>query len=602
MASEVITKTKEIGLQCCLGAKCLKTAGTQTLNLPSVSEVGVQVNTLSESPKKRKSSTCTKQQPPSMFDQSWPSDLSNTDPFSSPMASNSDDDDYLFSDGTESSVSYSTESEVGIGPHEDQKYLVFRSCLSSLFKHCLSCGDMVSSFEESTSGSLLTVKLFCINGHKSFWNSQPFINKIPAGNLLTSSAILFSGNTFSRINQLASFLKLKFFSHVTYYNIQRKYLFPVVNKAWVEEKAELINSIKEEGVPVNLSGDGRCDSPGHNAKYGTYTLMSEAGKILSFNIVQVTEVTSSNAMEREGFERCYQDLKDNEVDIHRIATDRHVSIASTMAKNHQETLHQFDVWHFAKSISKKLSKKASLKGHEDLKPWIKSVTLHLWWCSATCEGSEDVLREKWESILNHIVNKHTWNGNTYFHKCCHPDLTTRQIRKKKWLKPDSLAFVALEKVVLDKRLSKDIAKLTEFCHTGELEVFHSLMLKYCPKREHFSYQGMLARTQLAALDQNAHACRQQAVVSQGANIGEPRYKVSFPRAQKNWVVKPIKEKKDYAHVHELVGNVVHAVGSGNIEEIAEELNVPDLPRNISNTPVPDKRQLIDSHRSRFNSL
>ena len=63
-----------------------------------------------------------------------------------------------------------------------------------------------------------------------------------------------------------------------------------------------------------------------------------------------------------------------------------------------------------------------------------------------------------------------------------------------------------------------------------------------------------------------------------------------------------KEKKDYAHVHELVGNVVHAIGSGNIEEIAEELNVPDLPRNISNTPVPYKRQLIDSHRSRFNSL
>ena len=97
---------------------------------------------------------------------------------------------------------------------------------------------------------------------------------------------------------------------------------------------------------------------------------------------------------------------------------------------------------------------------------------------------------------------------------------------------------------------------------------------------------------MAALDQNAHACRQQAVVSQGANIGESRYKVSFPRAQKNWVVKPIKEKKDYAHVHELVGNVVHAIGSGNIEEIAEELNVPDLPRNISNTPVPYKRKIL----------
>ena len=29
---------------------------------------------------------------------------------------------------------------------------------------------------------------------------------------------------------------------------------------------------------------------------------------------------------------------------------------------------------------------------------------------------------------------------------------------------------ALESVVLNKRLLKDLKKLTEFCHTGELEV------------------------------------------------------------------------------------------------------------------------------------
>ena len=45
VASEVITKTKEIGIQCCFGAKyrITKTVGTQTLNLPSVSEVNRSV-------------------------------------------------------------------------------------------------------------------------------------------------------------------------------------------------------------------------------------------------------------------------------------------------------------------------------------------------------------------------------------------------------------------------------------------------------------------------------------------------------------------------------------------------------------------------------
>lgn len=51
-----------------------------------------------------------------------------------------------------------------------------------------------------------------------------------------------------------------------------------------------------------LNEDGRCDSPGHNAKYGTYTLMdSDSAKVVEFKAVQVSEVKSSNAMEIEGF-------------------------------------------------------------------------------------------------------------------------------------------------------------------------------------------------------------------------------------------------------------------------------------------------------------
>ena len=110
-------------------------------------------------------------------------------------------------------------------------------------------------------------------------------------------------------------LNLKFFSHTTYYNIQKKYLFPVVNKAWKEEKSSVLDEVKSNG-PVSLIGDGRCDSPGHNAKYCTYTIMTDEGKVAAINVVQVTEVTLSNAMEKEGFERCIQDL-DHQKNCHR---------------------------------------------------------------------------------------------------------------------------------------------------------------------------------------------------------------------------------------------------------------------------------------------
>ena len=110
---------------------------------------------------------------------------------------------------------------------------------------------------------------------------------------------------------------------------------------------------------VNLRGDGRADSPGHNAKYGLYTMMDEGtSKVATFNLVQVTEVTSSNAMEKEGFQRCVKYLQDNNIKINRIATDRHTSIAKEMRKNQKKIKHQYDTWHMSKWVVKQLNKKA----------------------------------------------------------------------------------------------------------------------------------------------------------------------------------------------------------------------------------------------------
>ncbi|KAL7381559.1 hypothetical protein ABVT39_007691, partial [Epinephelus coioides] len=56
--------------------------------------------------------------------------------------------------------------------------------------------------------------------------------------------------------------------------------------------------------------------------------------------------------------------------------------------------------------------------------------------------------------------------------------------------------------------------MTHFKHTGSVEVYHNVMLKYLPKRLHFGYDTMVARTQLAILDNNYNVGREQAVTSQ----------------------------------------------------------------------------------------
>ena len=93
-----------------------------------------------------------------------------------------------------------------------------------------------------------------------------------------------------------------------------------------------------------LSGDGCCDSPGHNAKYGTYTMIDqETDKIVDFDIVQVSEVSSSNGMERKGFKRCMDNIQTKGGKIKVVATDRHVGIRADMKRNYPEIEHQFDV-------------------------------------------------------------------------------------------------------------------------------------------------------------------------------------------------------------------------------------------------------------------
>jgi hypothetical protein len=115
-------------------------------------------------------------------------------------------------------------------------------------------------------------------------------------------------------------------------------------------------------------------------------------------------------------------------------------------------------------------------------------------------------REKWLSVLHHIINKHRWTGCTQFHKCDHKRLTAKQKKSTPWLDPKSAAFKALQEVVTATRLLNCLPNITMFCHTGELEVFHSMLLKYCPKRQHFHYPGRLHYPCTLNVQCLIHAC------------------------------------------------------------------------------------------------
>ena len=107
----------------------------------------------------------------------------------------------------------------------------------------------------------------------------------------------------------------------------------------------------------------------------------------------------------------------------------------------------------------------------------------------------------------------------------------------------------------------------------------------------------MARVQLTALDHSANCGRKQVVVQSGPCAGQAKDRVSFPKAQKQWMAMPIKEKRSYAHLMVLKDTFADACETGEVDIEPEACH---LPKNISGTALPSKQELVCKQWSRFN--
>ena len=91
---------------------------------------------------------------------------------------------------------------------------------------------------------------------------------------------------------------------------------------------------------IELSGDGRCDSPGHNAKYLTYSFMDKiSNKVIAFSLTQVTEAGNSNRMEKVGFIKSLNLLKKKGIIPKQITTGWHTHIRKHVREKEQNIEH-----------------------------------------------------------------------------------------------------------------------------------------------------------------------------------------------------------------------------------------------------------------------
>ena len=94
------------------------------------------------------------------------------------------------------------------------------------------------------------------------------VSKIPhAGNILLSAAILYSGETATKVLRVLSHMNIACITDRAYYINQKEYLEPAVISVWDTKQAELLAQCRASGNPLTIGSDGRAD--GHSAKYGS---------------------------------------------------------------------------------------------------------------------------------------------------------------------------------------------------------------------------------------------------------------------------------------------------------------------------------------------
>ena len=125
-------------------------------------------------------------------------------------------------------------------------------------------------------------------GHQQLCRIQPHIKDTPAGNLLLSAAILFSGATPGKTFRLLGYMGVACISDRAFYYHQSQYLQPAVLSVWEGKQHELLAECTSRGTPLSIGDDGRADSPGHSAKYGSYGIIDlSINKVLHIELVQV---------------------------------------------------------------------------------------------------------------------------------------------------------------------------------------------------------------------------------------------------------------------------------------------------------------------------
>jgi solute carrier family 8 (sodium/calcium exchanger) len=99
---------------------------------------------------------------------------------------------------------------------------------------------------------------------------------------------IFSGSIPSKVLRFLDDMNVAAISSSTFQNHQKYYLHPSISSVWTAFQDRYLRLMKDKELPLILGGDGRADTPGHSAKYGSYAMLNlNLMMVVDFQLVQV---------------------------------------------------------------------------------------------------------------------------------------------------------------------------------------------------------------------------------------------------------------------------------------------------------------------------
>jgi hypothetical protein len=226
-------------------------------------------------------------------------------------------------------------------------------------------------------------------------------------------------------------------------------------------------------------------------------------------------------------------------------TERVESIS--VATEFQNVEHSMDIWHKSKKLRAALLEAGKTKSNIKIVKWTDSIMNHFWWCCKICDGEVETLKRKWEGVLHHVCGEHDWIMDSCEHDALEEPCRDRYGNTLEYFSKGDSAHTTLQDVVLNTRWMRSLKYYTKFRHTGSLEMFHSILLMYAPKRIAFQNDAYHTRIILAALDHNHHKDTAQECTQGGTYLHHRRWR----KTTKRWDVVPVMEKKSYTYISDI---------------------------------------------------